>query len=359
VSAHNKTHLFLVFLAIFLGIWGLVVTGCQGNRTVSSPTPSRTGVVAPTNLPTPTEIPTATPQPPLALLIAPPGVDSSLVDQVKALLTELSTQSNLEFQTRAAISKEDLSSNLRLVVVLGTNPGLIDLAGAAPTVQFLGIGLPGVKPTQNVSLVSSWSNKPDQLGFLAGFLAAVVTPDWRVGILIPKDSPDGNKAQQGFIKGVTYYCGLCRPAYPPFNEYPIYIQSQPKESSENQAAIVNLLIQQEVQTVYVFPGAGDETLFERLAQQGINLIGGIAPAAVVQDHWLASFEPDYLSAIRSAWSKLINGQGNLTIDAPLLITHINSLLFSVGRQRLVEELLVNLQKGVVDLDIEVDSGGSQ
>lgn len=344
----KQTLYTLVFILLILA---LSLSACQANRTSGTPTPA--AFDEPTAMPsaTPTDLPTLTPAPPRALLISAISMEDELARQIKDLLTELSQQDGLQLQVQTSLNKEDLTPEVRLVVVLGDASGLPELARGAPGTQFLAVNSPTLETTINLSQVTT-AIQPDQEGFLAGYLAAVVTPDWRVGMLVPPGSPDGQKAQAGFKNGAIYFCGLCRPSRPPFLDYPYFIESAPSDNPDDMENTANLIAQQAVQTVYVFRGAGSQALYERLAQAGINIIGNTPPPIAAQEHWLASLEPDLLPAIRQAWARLIAGQGNQSLVAELHITHVNETLFSVGRQRLVSEILENLQNGSIDPGIE-------
>ena len=49
----------------------------------------------------------------------------------------------------------------------------------------------------------------DQQAFLAGYIAGMVAPEWRVGILSQKDTPGGDAAVLAFSNGYHFYCGDC------------------------------------------------------------------------------------------------------------------------------------------------------
>ncbi len=140
------------------------------------------------------------------------------------------------------------------MVALPPDPGIANLAAANPQAQFLAVGIPGVTVTSNLSQIGSDGERPDQQGFLAGYLAAVITPDWRVGVISQSDSPAGKAAQNGFTNGVIFYCGLCRPSYPPFIQYPILVDLA--AGTDPQAA-VDSLVSNAVKTVYVSPAVED------------------------------------------------------------------------------------------------------
>ena len=273
----------------------------------------------------------------MAILLAPEGSDPALVAALQEKLPELAAQDGMQFETRKALSAAEIGPNLRIVVAVAPDSGISQLAAGAPGTQFLALGIPGIQPASNLSVVGSADGQPDQMGFIAGYLAAVITDDWRGG-MISNDDPAGQLAAQGFRNGLVFFCGLCRPAYPPFYEYPI-LASPPGQ------AAADSLISQGVQTVYLAPGAGDPALLEYLAQAGLNLIGSAPPPESLKDRWVATIQTDLVAGLEQLWPGLVNGQGGTALPTPIFITDRNETLFSTGRQRLVDETLAAMQAG--------------
>jgi hypothetical protein len=63
--------------------------------------------------------------------------------------------------------------------------------------------------------------------------------------------------------------------------------------------------------------------------------------------WVMTIQPDVIKAIQAAWPQLVSGQGGLAVQSPLGLSDIDPLLFSPGKQRLVEQMLQDLQAGFV------------
>ena len=205
----------------------------------------------------------------------------------------------------------------------------------------------------NLSVIGSGGERADQQGFLAGYLAAVITPDWRVGVISQPDSPAGMAARNGFANGVVFYCGLCRPAYPPFIQYPIFVDLPPGGDPQ---AVVDTLVGNAVKTVYVAPGVGDAALLEALAQAGLQLIGSGAPPQQIASQWVASIRMDEMGAVRQIWPRLLAGEGGFDLSTPLTLGERNPALFSPGRQRLVDRMLTDLLAGYVDSGVDPQTG---
>ena len=349
---------FNVFKALLV-LLTIIVLGTAACNSESQKTATQTGLVETVALlqtDTPTTSPSPTALQPLVILYAPPGSDASLVDDLGSELSELAAQDGLRFDTRSQMLESDFEEDLRLVVVLSPDPGVLNLTQTYPQVQFLAIGISDLEAGGNLSVIGTGGNRPDQQGFLAGYLATVVTPDWRVGIISQGDTTSGMAARNGFVNGVIFYCGLCRPVFPPFYQYPSFYDLPGGASQEEQQAAADFLIGQSVQTVYVFPGMADSFLMEYLAQAGVNLIGADTPPAGVQNNWIASVQTDLVSSVKEVWPRLVNGEGGISLELPLIITNRNAGLFSPGRQHHVENLLSDLMAGYIDTAVNPLTG---
>ena len=352
---------FKSLLYSILTIGALILVACGSPETVGIPSPSvvLTEQPAATEIATPvseTPTPTALPSRSLVILIAPPEANAELVAEITDTLTELSNSASLDFEVRLSITQEDLSDRVRLVITLPPDPGVVDLAAAAPQIQFLGISIPGLEPATNISVISREEISPDKIGFLAGYLAAVVAPEWRVGAISTSDTPEGVSYRQGFLNGAVFFCGLCRQSYPPFNSYPMYVEASSGSSPQEWQTVGNIMIDQAVQTAFVAPGVSDESMHEHLASAEINLIGTSPPPDGLQDQWIATISGDISSTLRTMWPDLVASQGGVFTAAPLSLTHINPELFSPGRQRLVDNLISDLSNGFIDTGVVTDLG---
>ena len=332
---------------------------------VSEPTPLSPPTSTPESisteiqtLPIETEKPTIIPSQTKVILVAPPEVALTEFEGLASTLEELAESEDLDFEVRSSFTQQDLSPDLKIVAAIPPDPGLAELARAAPAIQFLGIAIPGLEPAPNLSIIDTQEISPDRIGFLAGYLAAVVAPEWRVGVISTNDTPEGVSQQQGFLNGAVFFCGLCRQTYPPFNSYPMYVEAPSGSSPQEWQTVGDILIDQAVQTAFIAPGVSDESLIEHLASAGINLIGTVPPPPGLRDQWIATISGDISSALRAIWPDLITDQGGASLPALLTVTHINPDLFSPGRQRLVDNLIVELSSGFIDTGV-VTSPGTQ
>ena len=348
----------MLFLRLFLFpifVLTLTLAGCSpSGRPAATETP-QSATVTPTLQATDTPLPSPTPEPRLVLL-APEGADPAGVSEVEKLARELAAGEGLKLEVKQALSPADLPPDGRVVIALPPDPGLAAMAAAVPQTHFVALGIPGLQPGGNLAVVDPGSRRMDQEGFLAGYLASVLTPDWRVGVISTADSPEGKSARLGFTNGVIFYCGLCRPAYPPFVQYPIAYDLPAGAGQAELQAAADAMISQAVTTVYVAPGASDPFLLDYLARAGVNLIGGSAPPESVKERWIATIRPDLLAGLRQAWEQWASGAAPAAQSLPVAVVYRNEALFSVGRQRLVDQIAQELAAGLIDTGVDPTTG---
>jgi len=203
----------------------LLMTGCgvTGEKTVSPEEMTITAVPEPTATP----IDTPTPLPPVGVLLTPPGSDQRLSDELNPIIGSYIRDLGLRFQVLINLTEDDFQrDDYQIVVVLAPFPDLQTLAESTPDIKYLAVGFNDLTPGENLSVLRSGGGDYDIQGFIAGYIAALITPDWRVGALSVQENPDALAARDGFRTGVKYYCGLCNPKYAPTGInylYPKYI----------------------------------------------------------------------------------------------------------------------------------------
>jgi hypothetical protein len=273
-------------------------------------------------------------------------------------LNDIIVASGLRWQVRQQLSTDDLLPELRLVVVVPPDPGLTKLVVAAPDTQFLALGISGLETASNLTVIGAEGNRPDQQGFIAGVIAAMLSDDWRVGVISLSDTVDGRAARTGFLNGVVYFCGLCRPAHPPFYEYPLYIELPSTATTVEWQEAANYMVDHNALTVYVYPQAGDESMLSILAAAKVNIISGGEPPQSALSSWVVSLTTDPMPLIQSQVKGLLNGSntGGQSLVVPIQFTHINPALFTPGKQRLAGQILSDLQAGFIDTSVDLATG---
>lgn len=291
-------------------------------------------------------------------MISPPGADADQVSSLGKELSRLSGEAGYRYQTRDSLSPSELSGDVKIVVAVSPVSNLPDLVKAAPDAQFVAVGIPGLLQAPNLTLIGSGADRQDQRSFMAGIIAAILTPEWRVGAISLADQPAGKAALQAFITGVQFFCGLCRQTYPPYDKYPLYVELSSNAVQADYQNAADYLIHHEVKTVYIYPGAQNDTLLTALDQAGVNLIGEKLPPAALRQHWAATLRSDPLPAFLAAWPNILKGQPANIVSLPVDISDVNPDLFSTGRQDLAKQILSELTAGYIDTGVNSASGDS-
>jgi hypothetical protein len=326
-----------------------LLAACGETPAAPIATPELVVVSTPTPEELPTPLPTHTPAPSLAILLTGPGADTTQAGALQTALNDTITAAGLHWQVRQQLTPAELGPAVRLVVALPPDPGLAALAAAAPETQFLAVGIPGLEPAANLNVVGAQGPRPDHQGFIAGYIAAMLTPDWRVGAITLSDSAEGRAARSGFLNGAVFFCGLCNQSYPPYYDYPRYVELPSSATSAEWQAAANHMIDYYVETVYVAPGAGDPAMLATLAAAGINLIGSSVPTEALLPNWVVSFNSDSLKQVQEVLPQILAGDGGQNLPLP-------PELLSPGKHALAAQVLADLLAGYIDTGVDLTTG---
>jgi hypothetical protein len=196
---------------------------------------------------------TATSVVPLAILVLPATLDAETSNLYQKTVYDLAQAAGMRFQVRNGLTPADLEPGLQIVIALPPDPGIAALAAAAPNVQFLAINVSGITAGGNVSVLGG-NSQSDMAAFLAGYTAALITDDYRIGMMMPRDNADAIRAFNAYASGMTFYCGTCRPFYYLNWTFPQYIDIPANEDKNNYDAYSDILISQyKVRTIYLHP----------------------------------------------------------------------------------------------------------
>jgi hypothetical protein len=332
----------LVILSVLLGSCG----------------PKETPVPVATATLIPTITPTSTPSSPLAILVLPADMDPAQSNLYQTTVYDLAQTAGYRFQVRNTLTVTDLDPSLKIVIVLPPDPGLLSLAAAAPQAQFLAVNIPGVTPGGNISVIGS-QNRPDLVGFLFGYISAMITTeyDYRIGMVIPQGDPNAQIAFAAFRNGMIYYCGLCPKTLYYFDiygtalEYPQLVEIPADEKIELYPAYGNLLTDKKVAMVYVYPTIATNEMLTTIGTNGVISIGDVTPNPRPL-YWTASLQPDVAKAIQAAWTDLLAGRGGQTFNPPFSLTDVDPAILTPGKQQLAEQVLADLLAGRINIGLQ-------
>jgi hypothetical protein len=332
-------------LVLLLLLAGCVLPGAK------TPTDS-----APTSLPAtaePTQVLTPTPGTPLAILVIPADMPQSESNLYQTTINELAQASGLRFQLRNSLSSAEIvqEPSLKVVVAFPPDPGLTELASAAPQVQFLAISIPELAPTPNLSLLGSRGTPVDKQAFMAGYIAALLSPDFRVGIITQKDTPDGVLAYDAFVNGMHFFCGLCNPQFAPYYKYPVHSEIPTDIPEAQYRFYADPLKDYMVDFAFVFPAVANSDLLDTMSQYGLNIISQSRPSDGLAANWVVSIQPELIPAIQSIWPNLVAGTGGQDLSLPLFLVDVNPDLLSEGKLNDVQQILDRLQRDEISTGV--------
>ena len=331
---HRTSAILFIVISILMG----ACSAADESAATSTPIPTDTPVVPPTL--------TATATVPLAILVVPADLNPDTSNLYQKTVYDLAQGSGFRFQVRNTLTTADMEPGLKVVIALPPDPGLAALAAAAPDVQFLAINIPEVTAGGNISVLGN-NNQSDIAAFLAGYTSALITDDYRIGMMIPKDNADALRALNAYANGMRFHCGICRPLYFFQWSFPQYIEIPADEDPANYDAYADILmLQYKVSTIYLYPDIAIPELINYIGTTGTSMIGTKTPTEMPAG-WVMTIQPDVIKAIQNAWPDLINGQGGITVQSPLGLSDLDPSLLSPGRQRLVEQTLSDLQAGLI------------
>lgn len=324
-----------------LAILAILLVACT-NTSPSPASPTLPGSEVPSveaPVSTRTAVPlTPTPAPGKVLFVAP---DPAAAAAIQAGVSKLAAASQFTLESVNSLQPANLSPEVRIVVLLSAPDNLNDLLAAAPRVQFVVVGVTGLETHPNLSVITS---QPEQVAYVAGFIATIISGDWRSAGLLP-DTPA--TIQDAFLNGGRYFCGRCVPIHGPIVLFPLAAALPAGSSLAAWQDAVTQLQTKILQTVYVDPSISSPDLLKLLADQHLLLVGGQSPSQGLRSLWVATVSSDLLAPLTALWPDLVAGNGGKSMPAALLVSDINPDYLTLGKQRLMQDVITGLQTGTL------------
>lgn len=329
----RNSHVLLALLILLASL----VTACGPNGTATESVGSET--VIPTIVES-----TATPTlgAPTVLLVASPDADPVVLGELQTTLAALAADSSLTLTLVDSLSPDQLTENIKVVVGFGAGTDLAALAPAAPAIQFIAIDQPNAVPGANLSVIGDPLVEEERQSFMGGYLAALVTSDYKVAGLIPSDIPLTAEAQNAYVIGARFYCGLCKSQYPPYNAYPqLHTLTLGSDAAALQNAAENLY-NLGVEVVYVHGGLVRPELLTALENYGIEVVGGARPD-MPRNNWVGTVMVDPSPALTAIWTAVMAGSGGQQAPGAIVLLDMDAGLISEGRMRMFDEMKNDLE----------------
>ena len=254
----------------------------------------------------------------------------------------------MEFEIRENLNSNEITRDIKIAVYLKKPENLGSLAANASGTQFVAISGEDWNPTNNVTIIKTHL---DQTAFLAGYLSALLAPNFRVGALLTAEDVLFN---QSFLNGVQFYCGTCTSVNYPLGEYPI-LSIQPSDSAPaTWQAAADQVSQNSINVLYVAGNAYSPDLFNYIAGMNMALLGTSSPPAEATPRWVVTVQTDGLSPLQEVWEKLLTGEGGYIINADFKIANYQYLTtldgtvwLSQGKMNFLEQTIDLLREGLI------------
>ncbi len=317
-----------------------------------------TATAAPSTAPANTPLPlTPTSPPVVAGYVALDGGTPGALDGVQRFGRDFgwSVQTGQDAEALQALAQAGAK------VVVADGPGLEAATRAAakanPLTHFVGVNQAGEEaPLPNLLTLGGALSREDQLGFVAGALAGLVSQGHVVSVISYPSSREGLKYRNGFLHGVRYACPRCRVDFIDL--------SGPKDASAADRARMNASLSSDV--LFAAPGPAGLQGLAAAAQQGAWVIASGAPDAAqgLGDKALTSVYFDASAAVYAALAGYAGGKpaagpqpwsaanGAVSL-APYGVSE--EVLSSLDRQD-IQTLLERLASGELDTGIDPGSG---
>lgn len=324
------------------------ILGCAPEDPIATQQPSEVAE-APTEVAqeltatqTPT-IPEATPQ---VMLLVGQEADPFTISQVQSTLEELVSTGGQNLLIVESISSPEMQDSVELVVSIGSDVDITNLATGSPQIHFIAIDQPGVSPLENLSIIGDPELDQKNQSFMAGYLAALVSTDYKVGALIPADSDQSDRMLDAFIIGTRFFCGICRPLYPPFNTFPHWDFLSIENNSAGFQPVIDVLVSYGVEVIYLQGKLLSPEILTYLSDLGVKVVSDQSPETL-RNNWVGTVAADPSPALALLWSDLMAGSSGVRKSSSITLIDTESGLLSEGRRRVFDEMVADLEAGLV------------
>ena len=223
--------------------------------------PTLTPTAEPVTTDVPTQVVTVAPteSPQRILLIDPAGVATN---ELNAYLTGFAAENGLTLEKSSSPELPPQQPSTRVVIFLAEPANLAEIAAASPETQFIVSGSIDTPGIPNLSVIRS--NVEDQV-FMAGYLAMLISWDWRSAGLVPTDTVMAAEKANAFENGARYFCGQCTSYYAPLVYFPLLGLESAQAGLGGWEGQIATLEQNLVNTFYVDPSIVSPELLDRLS----------------------------------------------------------------------------------------------
>lgn len=242
---------------------------------------------------------------------------------------------------------------VKLVVVIQPDPAISQLSSSYPEIQFIAIGSVNLDRRDNLSLLGPDGFRQDQLAFLAGYLSAVLTFDWRIGAISDVPVETRPIIDISFTNGVKFYCGLCQLSYPPFHTYPIHAFIESEDPEQEWLDVADFMLSNSVDTVFLYAHELNLSAATLLTENDVVFLGITSPPESLRSNWIATLRMSPELVLESRWDETVNDNGGWIEPIPIVLENINNELLSEGKQKFFEQILFDVFAGFIEPSVSL------
>ena len=322
----------------------LLLSSCSSGKSEPTATSTEVPTIVPTETPVP---PTPTTEPDRIVWVS--SLDNAETQHYSATIQALSESSGIQFQALSSLDSNQINDAVRVAVFYAPNYDISAAAAGHPNTQFIVIGNAGLPPADNLTVVRS---NAEHALFAAGYLAEIISYDWRAVGFVASDSASGDQAAWAFKNGGSYFCGRCSPTAPPYVQFPLVV-SQPGGSP---AAVwysnYEGISENRFNTVFIDGNITDPAFYTQMANLGMTMLGSGNPPAGVEANWGATISSDVAGTLATIWPDIIAGQGAGEVFAEITLTNVNPDLVGDGVVNFFHEMARDLELGLIATEVQ-------
>lgn len=332
----KKISVFIVLVILIT-----LLSGCQNQPPSSLPTDSIDQLPSPEVTLTPTSFePTETPNPRMLILIPDEKTRESITDQISDFLQQFAQENNLLFEKSTSVSEINLEDT-EIIVIENPGPEELDLAAQSSKTKLIYISDKDNQLSENEFQVLT---QPGQKTFIAGYLAALITTDWRTGGLLPSGIVHSTEYWQIFQNGTKYLCGRCTPVYAPVIPFPVTLEISEAAGEQEVISGYEELQANRLEAIYIPSEFLSSPLVAMIEQAGVKLISTPSNSEGLSDLADIVIDEDIISPLRTLVTQ--SDLESQIIKTSIKITD-KSESITQGRQENLDNLINNIEEGFI------------
>lgn len=196
------------------------------------------------------------------------GNDNDLV-AAQNMLQKFAGNQELTFSVVDDLNPEQIKNSV-LVYLPRPDSNWPDIANQNPETKFIIVSDQILELPANTFQIYT---PHDELIFVAGYVSALISNDWRTAAIVTDKSVNGSPAGEIFSNGVRYLCGLCAPIFAPVVFFPSIATVAEGDDTSSVLLSFSQIANNRPNVVYIDTSLITMDLTTELRQNGITIVG--------------------------------------------------------------------------------------